>query len=322
MTINESKAAEKKNMLDSGRFCMMILLVPYLFFIPSDLGWPTAAAVILVLIGIDFLRCFICRVFQVNEDLMDEKSPYSESSGAIACLSWVAFIAFLIAYNFDFLPIDFQILARRDVQQEEFWQLSFYVFWGVYILMLPILLAALSTAIMILNDRRKFKKIFTDERIQRFTHGKDVFRLLQLFEGLLGVASITEETLRKISPFVNVNSMLARHFITIKGDLPESSYDSYCMPMGVYSQLKTELDEFLHGAGTHDIVGITKNTTGFVLKAYFVQKALNDLVASGRILRMEIGTAPGKEQHSGEVKYIYQHKNTQKPMKSREIKID
>ena len=98
--------------------------------------------------------------------------------------------------------------------------------------------------------------------------------------------------------------------------------DAYYMSLIVYDELKKEIDVFLCKVGTHDIVDITEKTTGFVPKAYFIQKALNDLANSGSITKMEIGSAPGKELGASEIRYIYRHKNSQRPMKSTEIYID
>ena len=174
------------------------------------------------------------------------------------------------------------------------------------------------------SDRRKINKMYNDGAIKKFMCDKGVFTLSALLESLYkeNTLSIKDRSEALGTASYVMENRFNEHFVTVKGDLPTLSYDTYCMPLADYSQLKEEILVFLHGAGVLDIVDITKRTTGFVAKAYFTQKALNDLVADGSVTKMEIGNTPEKGKNAGGTKHVYQHKDSQRPMKSTEIGVD
>jgi predicted transcriptional regulator len=96
----------------------------------------------------------------------------------------------------------------------------------------------------------------------------------------------------------------------------------YYMSQFDYNALKKLLENFLLGAGMHNIEHITENTTGYGSKAYFNQRALDDLVNQGIIIKVDIGYNPEKNMDASQANYIYQHKQSQRPMKSTEMDID
>ena len=170
------------------------------------------------------------------------------------------------------------------------------------------------------SDKQKFGKIYTDDEIRKFIHDKDVFALNELLKDLYKANSMmpeNEPAELEIAAFV-MKKRFDKHFITVKGDLPDSSYDAYCMSLGAYDNLKKELEDFLRGADAHDIDYITKNTTGISSRAYFIQKALYDLVDSGNIIAA-IADNLKNESNTSDIVSIYKHKYPQKPMESREI---
>jgi len=193
------------------------------------------------------------------------------------------------------------------------------------------------------SDKRKFEKIYTDGKIRNFMCDKEIFTMHEFLENLGGRKSSASDSAPKKAAFV-MGKKFEEHFTTVKGDLRESSYNVYCMPLIAYDRLKEEIENFLRGVAAHNIIDITEKTTGFVSKAYFIQRALNDLVAAGNVTQIDIGSSLDKkqnknknknknkkqseskkedeEQSAEEKNYIYQHKHSQRQMVSREIEID
>jgi len=307
-----------------------LLALSYLFFIPYDLGWLTTVAVFLILLGNFWFYHFI-RVLWIEDDIRN--SPYGGFFFGMCLLLLVAVIVLIAAYYRGYLPVDYEILARREVLRGTWlgwlWWAAFLCFWGIYLLVLPFSPALLFAAIVMSNDRRKFNKIYTDGKIRNFMCDKEIFTMHEFLENLGG---------RKSPERVGfaIKDRLDKHFVTVKGDLPKDTYDAYCMPLIAYDRLKEEIENFLRGVAAHNIIDITEKTTGFVLKAYFIQRALNDLVAAGNVTQIDIGSSLDKkqnkkqseskkedeEQSTEEKNYIYQHRHSQRQMVSREIEID
>jgi hypothetical protein len=169
-------------------------------------------------------------------------------------------------------------------------------------------------------DRQKFSKIYSENKISKFMQASEVFIMSQLLENLYEPKSaLTSENKSRI--LEKVTFALKKKFNDLFTTIDVES-NIYCTSLTVYAQLQKEIEDFMLGVGTHDIDFITENTTGFVVKAYFIQKVLNELADSGNIIKLEIGDDPEKKSKSDEKKYIYQHKQSQRPMKSTEIEID
>ena len=265
-------------------------------------------------------------VFRIEDNI--NGSPYDNDNKLEKIIEKLAQKAFLICFIVSI------IVALNQFSFVGLWVILLwfvYLFVAIFVVMLPLACVTLSVTafqcisimMKISEERQKFNEIYSENKIKGFIQNNDVFIKKHFFESLYEqktfLSADKSENLKKAA------FLLKEKFNTIFTaiDVPnDSSVDTYCVSLSAYANLKKEVEGFLMGAGMHDIEFITENTTGFVPKAYFMQRALNDLAEGGIIIKQDIGSDPNQKSNPEKIKYIYQHKQSQKPMKSIEIDID
>jgi hypothetical protein len=176
-----------------------------------------------------------------------------------------------------------------------------------------------------------FAGVYNDNKILNYQQANEVFTINKLLDSLYEpIPSLpSNKTLNMKKAAFHMTPLLVKAFnnsqtlgcASLETTINKVA-DLYYMRLSVYDGLKKQLDEFLQNSGAHDIDFIIENTTGFILKAYFSRKALNDLGEAGVIIIKDIGKNPDDQSESSENTFIYQHKNSKRPMKSTEVDID